>query len=136
MNWTIAGSLAYGEVSTNPTLVIWRESTKDKNKYEIHQKTSLTYCNGQRMEAIHPQVYTCELQVGLTVQENDVVGIEVPYSASQSDNFDPYFDMQSENQPAVHFIRGTSISSFALLESRPTNNLPLLSVGVTPIGKH
>ncbi len=88
------------------------------------------------MEAIHPQVYTCELQVGLTVQENDVVGIEVPYSASQSDNFDPYFDMQSENQPAVHFIRGTSISSFALLESRPTNNLPLLSVGVTPIGKH
>ena len=81
------------------------------------------------------QIYKCELQNGVPVQEGDVLGMEVPFYDSNSDMFNPYFDQTSEDLPRIYFRRGTTITTFVLSGSSSTRLQPLLSVDVVPDGK-
>lgn len=135
VNWTVSGHLSYGDIATNPTLTIWRMSPQSNGKFTIQQTTSLTYCNGNRMDQMGSQVYKCKLQNRLPVQDGDVIGMEIPYFDSSADTFSPYFDKSSDGLPKINFVRGTSISTLIPSMSRSARSLPLLSVGVVPHGK-
>ena len=134
--WTASGELSHQVIVTNPTLIVWRINPDDPKEYKIHQRTSLLYCNGSLISPNSQQVYKCELQSGLPVQEGDVLGMEIPeYYDSDTSRFYPYFDQSSGNSMEIYIHRGTNILSFIKSSSIIQISQPLLVVDVVPDGK-
>ena len=105
-------------------------------EHKIHQRTSLLYCNDSLISPNSQQVYKCELQSGLPVQEGDVLGMEIPnYDGSDTSRFYPYFDQTSSTLPEIYILRGTTILTFIQSGSTKERLQPLLVVEIVPYGK-
>lgn len=83
------------------------------------------------------QLYKCDLESGVSVQEGDVLGLEMPRTSSDRDLFQLYFDSTSDdpmNLPIIYYRKG-SITKYHLSGGSTERALPLVSVVVVPSGK-